>query len=257
MGIILYNNTISYAKLGGSSMSLKKKLKILELDPYLEPYKKDILLRTELYNKKRKELLGNSKKLSDFANGYNYFGFHRTATGWVYREWAPAADRMYLTGDFNNWDISSHPINRLDNGVFEIVLNGSDALKAGQKIQAIVINGDKTLRRIPTYATKVVQDSETYLWCAELEEPDSDFKWTDKKFKFSGTPFIYECHIGMSSEEGKVSTYREFKDNVLPRIKELGYNVIQIMAIMEHPYYGSFGYQVSNFFARVMAVAMI
>ena len=230
-------------------MSLKKKLKILELDPYLEPYKKDILLRTELYNKKRKELLGNSKKLSDFANGYNYFGFHRTATGWVYREWAPAADRMYLTGDFNNWDISSHPINRLDNGVFEIVLNGSDALKAGQKIQAIVINGDKTLRRIPTYATKVVQDSETYLWCAELEEPDSDFKWTDKKFKFSGTPFIYECHIGMSSEEGKVSTYREFKDNVLPRIKELGYNVIQIMAIMEHPYYGSFGYQVSNFFA--------
>ena len=53
----------------------------------------------------------------------------------------------------------------------------------------------------------------------------------------------------MAQEEGKVGSYLEFRDNVLPRIKDLGYNTIQIMAIMEHPYYASFGYQVSNFFA--------
>ena len=230
-------------------MSSKNKLKILELDPYLMLYEKDIILRNEQYNKKKKELLKTSSKLTDFANGHKYFGFHRTNCGWVYREWAPNADKMYLTGDFNNWDILSHPMKRLENGVFQIVLEGADALKPGQKVQAIVINGDKTLRRIPSYATKVVQDKETYLWCAEIDEPESHFNWTDKKFKFKEPPFIYECHIGMSSEEGKVSTYTEFKNNVLPRVKELGYNTIQIMAIMEHPYYGSFGYQVSNFFA--------
>lgn len=230
-------------------MSLKNKLRILEIDPYLKPYEKDISLRVESYASKKKELLKEHKKLSDFANGHKFFGFHRTNTGWVYREWAPNADSMYLTGDFNNWDISSHPMQKLPNGIFEIALKGKDALKVGQKVQAVIISGDKILRRIPSYATRVVQDNKTYLWCAEIEEPSSDFNWTDKRFKFHGTPFIYECHIGMSGEEGKVSSYKEFKDNVLPRIKELGYNVIQIMAIMEHPYYGSFGYQVSNFFA--------
>ena len=93
-----------------------------------------------------------------------------------------------------------------------------------------------------------MQDENTYLWCAEIEE-NRPFNWTDKNFKREETPFIYECHIGMAQEEGSVGTYKQFTQNVLPRIKELGYNTIQIMAIMEHPYYGSFGYQVSNFFA--------
>lgn len=229
---------------------MKKTTKrILEIDPYLMPYEKDIELRSSLYKEKKAELLKTEKKLSDFANGHKYFGFHRIESGWVYREWAPAAEKMYLTGDFNDWDTESHAMERLENGVFEIFIDGKDTLKVGQKVQAIVISGGKMLRRIPTYATRVVQDPITYLWCAEIEDTFSSFPWTDKGFKAEKTPFIYECHIGMSGEKEGISTYKDFKDNVLPKVKELGYNTIQIMAIMEHPYYGSFGYQVSNFFA--------
>ncbi|MBO5746610.1 MAG: alpha amylase C-terminal domain-containing protein [Clostridia bacterium] len=222
---------------------------IIEHDPYLEPFEKDIDLRLALYSKKRRELLGNGRSLKAFSNGYNYFGFHRTRSGWVYREWAPAAEAMYLTGDFNGWNAEDCPMTRLENGVFEIELKGKNALRVGQRVQAIVINSGRVLRRIPLYATRVVQDPVTYLWCAEIEDTFEKFDWTDDGFTPSQTPFIYECHIGMSGEEGKVSSYAEFKDNVLPRIKDLGYNTIQIMAVMEHPYYGSFGYQVSNFFA--------
>ncbi len=230
-------------------MSKSKKSRILEIDPYLKPFEKDIELRKELYREKRKSLLKDCKKIKNFANGYGYFGFHRTRSGWVYREWAPAADRMYLTGDFNDWNTENCQMTRLENGIFEVELNGKDALKPGQKIQAIIINGDRMLRRIPLYATRVVQDPNTYLWCAEIEDVTERFPWTDSDFVPEKTPFIYECHIGMAQEKGAVGSYKEFTVNILPRIKALGYNTIQIMAIMEHPYYGSFGYQVSNFFA--------
>lgn len=223
--------------------------KILKLDPYLADYEQDIDLRMDLYRHKRKELLGKTKNITDFANGYQYFGFHRTDSGWVYREWAPAAEEMYLTGDFNEWDVAACPMRRLEHGVFEVVLEGKDALREGQKVQTIVVHKGERLRRIPLYATRVVQDPETYLWCAEIEETFDEFAWTDGGFKPSKTPFIYECHIGMAQDKYSVGSYDEFRENVLPRIKELGYNTIQIMAIMEHPYYGSFGYQVSNFYA--------
>ncbi len=226
-----------------------RKSKILEIDPYLAPFEKDLNLRTELFLRKKKELLGNGKKITKFANGHHYFGFHRTRTGWVYREWAPAADGMYLTGDFNNWDTENCPMTKLENGVFEVHLKGKNALQVGQKVQAIVWNAGRMLRRIPLYATRVVQDPQTYLWCAEIEDTCEKFPWTDSNFVPERTPFIYECHIGMAQEKGAIGTYGEFVENVLPRIKNLGYNTIQIMAIMEHPYYGSFGYQVSNFFA--------
>ncbi len=230
-------------------MSVRTNKKILEIDPYLAPFEKDINLRTELFRSKRSELLDNLKKIKNFANGHKYFGFHRTRNGWVYREWAPAADEMYLTGDFNNWELESCPMTKLENGVFEVHLKGKNSLKVGQKVQAIVINSGRILRRIPLYATRVVQDPQTYLWCAEIEDTNEKFSWTDKDFIPEKTPFIYECHIGMAQEKWGIGTYKEFTENILPRIKELGYNTIQIMAIMEHPYYGSFGYQVSNFFA--------
>ncbi len=224
--------------------------KIFKIDPYLKPFARDIELRMNNFTKKKAELLGESSSLCDFANGYNYFGIHKTKNGWVYREWAPAAEKMFFTGDFNNWDVYTNEMTRLENGVFEIKLDGKDALKVGQKIQAIVIHNGETLRRIPSYATRVVQDSETYLWCAEVDDVLFDnFEWTDSNFKPKKTPYIYECHIGMAQEDYKVGSFDEFTDKILPRIKSLGYNTIQIMAIMEHPYYASFGYQVSNFFA--------
>ncbi|MEE1074710.1 MAG: 1,4-alpha-glucan-branching enzyme, partial [Acutalibacteraceae bacterium] len=218
-----------------------KEQKLLQIDPYLEPFSEDLGLRAQLYLKKRAELVGDSKTLSAFADGYKYFGFHRTRSGWVYREWAPAADEMYLTGDFNGWNIEECPLKRLENGVFEVELKGRDALKAGQKVQVVVISSGQILRRIPTYATRVVQDPVTYLWCAEIEDTFAKFPWTDKGFKPNNTPFIYECHIGMAQEKGAVGTYKEFRENILPRINEMGYNTIQIMAVMEHPYYASFG----------------
>ena len=222
---------------------------IIKIDPQLAPFENDINLRMDNYQRKRKELLGDSKSLVDFANGYEYFGFHRTKNGWVYREWAPAAEAMYLTGDFNKWDTKACPMTKLENGVFEVELKGKNALKPGQKVQAVVIHKGKELRRIPLYATRVVQDKKTITWCAEIEETFNPFPWTDRNFKAPRTPYIYECHIGMAQDKYDVGTYEEFRINTLPRIKKLGYNTIQIMAIMEHPYYGSFGYQVSNFFA--------
>ncbi len=225
-------------------------LKILKIDPYLAPHKDALKHRVDCYIKKRYELAGDNECLSDFANGYEYFGIHPTDSGWVYREWAPGADAMFFTGDFANWDVHAYQMMRIENGVFEIELSGKDALKVGQKVQAIVYKNGEMMRRVPAYATRVVQDPVTYEWCAEVDDILFDgFEWTDGGFKPAKTPYIYECHIGMAQEEGRVGTFGEFTKNVLPRIKSLGYNTIQIMAIMEHPYYGSFGYQVSNFFA--------
>ena len=223
--------------------------KIIKIDPYLKEYEKDINLRMENYERKRKELLGELGNIQDFANGYQYYGFHRTKSGWVYREWAPAAEEMYLTGDFNGWDARACRMNRLENDVFEIELKGKDALQTGQKVQAVVVHDGQEFRRIPSYATRVVQNVTDRTFCAEIEETFEEFTWTDEKFKIPQMPLIYECHIGMAQEKYDVGSYREFMELTLPRIKKLGYNTIQIMAIMEHPYYGSFGYQVSNFFA--------
>ncbi len=223
--------------------------KIFEIDPTLKPYVKDINLRVDNYKSKKKELLGKGQKLIDFANGHHYYGFHRTETGWVYREWAPAAQEMYLTGDFNNWHGRACKMNSIGNGNFEVYLEGHDALKPGQRVQTVVIHNGQELRKIPLYATRVVQNVEDRTFCAEVEDTFAPFEWTDQDFKPTKTPLIYECHIGMAQETYTVGTYKEFRENTLPRIKLLGYNTIQIMAVMEHPYYGSFGYQVSNFFA--------
>ncbi len=220
---------------------------ILKIDPYLAPYSGDIALRMERYKETRRGLVGEDGNLLEFANGHRYFGIHKTADGWVYREWAPGADALYFTGDFNGWDMTACPMKRLQGGVFEVTV---PSLQIGQRVQALVKHGNETLRRIPTYATRVVQDPNTYLWCAEIDDTLLEtFPWTDKDFKPSTVPFIYECHIGMATEDYKVGSYREFTRDILPHIKKLGYNTIQIMAVMEHPYYGSFGYQVSNFFA--------
>ncbi len=221
--------------------------KILQIDPYLEPHRKDIELRMENYYIKLGELTQDKKSLSQFANGFNYFGFHKVKNGFIYREWAPGADEMYFTGDFNGWNTFQCPMTRLKNGVFEVFVEGLDR---GQKVQAIVMKNGEMLRRVPSYATRVVQDPVTYLWTAEIDDTlFDDFIWTDDDFKPAKTPFIYECHIGMAQEDYSIGSYKEFTKNILPRIKKLGYNTIQIMAVMEHPYYGSFGYQVSNFFA--------
>ena len=225
------------------------KHKILTYDKNLAYFEKDFDLRMERYEKKKKELLPNGGTLADFANGSEYFGFHKTANGWYYREWAPAASNLWLTGEFCNWDRKAHQLTKLDNGVFELFLPGTDTLRDGMMVMTVVEHNGQMLERIPLYARRVVQDPMTRAWCAVICDPEKPFCWTDKRFQPKKNLFIYECHIGMAQEEGKVGSYEEFRVNVLPRIHALGYNTIQIMAIMEHPYYASFGYQVTNFFA--------
>ena len=224
------------------------KYKIMEYDDVLKLYEADLDLRVNDYHKKREELIGANGSIVDFANGHEYFGIHRTSEGWVYREWAPGASKMYLAGEFNGWNHRKHPMERLENGVFEIKLS-KDTLWNGCKVLAIVEHDGQELERIPLYARRVVQDPTTYLWSAEVYDPETPFAWTDQDFHSELPPYIYECHVGMAQEERKVGSYLEFADKILPRIQNLGYNTIQIMAIMEHPYYGSFGYQIGSFFA--------
>ncbi|MBQ8399387.1 MAG: alpha amylase C-terminal domain-containing protein [Clostridia bacterium] len=222
--------------------------KIFEYDPGLLPYKTDIEQRMKNYYRKKTELVGQDGSLCDFANGHEYFGFHRTDGGWVYREWAPGADGMYLTGDMVHWDRFRLPLTPLENGVWEVYLEGEDALYDGCHVKAIVLKEGRLLERIPLYIRRVLQDKDTYAWCGVIVDEPA-YEWKNGEFTPSKHPFIYECHIGMAQEKEGIGSYREFIDNTLPRIKALGYDTIQIMAIMEHPYYGSFGYQVSNFFA--------
>ena len=223
--------------------------RILELNPQLKPFESDINLRMELYHNTKKRLLAQGGTLKDFAQAHHYFGIIHMNGYWVYREWAPNAYQLYLTGDFNNWNQTSHPMKKLDNGVWELVLEGNDALWEGCKVKTVVDANMTRTEHIPLYARRVVQDPKTITWCAEVVDNWKTYKWTDQDFKGADSLYIYEAHVGMAQEEGKVGTYREFARNVLPRIKKAGYNAVQLMAIMEHPYYGSFGYQVSNFFA--------
>jgi len=224
-------------------------LNLIKADPLLRKYSGDLQLRMDNLLRTKEKLLRPGQTLSDFANGHLYFGFHRTDDGWFYREWAPGAEKMYLRGDFNRWDPLSCPMTRLDHGVFEVFLPGRDALKHGQKVCARVVRDGKALDRIPLYARYVVQDPATTHWNGAIYAPEAPFCWTDSGFKPKKTLFIYECHIGMAQEKEEIGTYEEFTRNVLPRVKKLGYNTVQIMAVMEHPYYASFGYQVTNFFA--------
>ena len=223
--------------------------KILQIDKNLLNYRDDIDLRVNNLNRKLSQLLAPGQSLADFANGHRFFGFHQTEDGWFYREWAPAAQEMFLTGDFCGWDRYRYPMTRKENGVFELFLPGRDALQNGQRVRAIVIHDGRELERIPLYAQFVVQDQATIQWDAMIHVPEAPFVWTDADFRPEKTLYIYECHIGMAQEEPKIGTYIEFRDKILPRIKDLGYNTVQIMAIMEHPYYASFGYQVTNLFA--------
>ena len=223
--------------------------RILDLNPQLEPFAGDIDLRMHLYRSAKKRILSEGQSLNDFANAHMYFGFHHVDGGWYYREWAPSAYQLYLEGDFNGWNQTSHPLTNLGNGSWELYLPGDNALWDGCKVKTVVDANLTRTEHIPLYARRVVQNKQTITFECEVVDDRKTFPWTDKDFVGEDELYIYEAHVGMAQEEGKVSSYREFADYILPRIHKAGYNTVQLMAIMEHPYYGSFGYQVSNFFA--------
>ncbi|MDR3288425.1 MAG: alpha amylase C-terminal domain-containing protein [Peptococcaceae bacterium] len=224
---------------------------MLRIDPYVQPYQKDIALRMKTCEETKKRLLTAEKTLSAFANGHLYFGFHQQEDGWYYREWAPNAQSVSLTGEFNQWNRSSHPLTPLGGGVWEIFIPGAASLPHGSRIKIQITADGRTFDRIPLYCRRVVQDMDSKMFDGQIWQPEQPFPWTDQAFvrKTTEPLLIYECHVGMSGEKEGVATFREFAAQVLPRVEKLGYTAIQLMAVMEHPYYGSFGYQVSNFFA--------
>jgi 1,4-alpha-glucan branching enzyme len=225
-------------------------LKIIENDPWLKPFEAALEGRHQHAIDKELELTAGKKSLSDFASGYLYFGLHRTATGWVFREWAPHATSVFLIGDFNEWkQLPEYQLKKIENGIWELSLPAT-AIHHGDLYKLLIHWDGGSGERVPAWAQRVVQDETTKIFSTQVWEPEQRYQFKIKNFRPQTDPLlIYECHIGMSSELEKVSTYNAFRESVLPRIAKMGYNCIQIMAIQEHPYYGSFGYHVSSFFA--------
>ncbi|NDW12719.1 1,4-alpha-glucan-branching enzyme [Bacteroides sp. 214] len=226
-------------------------LRLVKNDPWLEPFNSAIEGRHQHALDKIAELTNGGKEtLAQFASGHLYFGLHCTKEGWVFREWAPNATKIYLIGTFNDWkEEDNYALKAIGNGNWEITLP-EEALKHGD-LYKLKIHWDGGYgERIPAWATRVLQDEQTKIFSAQVWAPAKTFVFSQKTFKPKTDPLlIYECHIGMAQKEEKVGSYKEFRENILPRIAKAGYNCIQIMAIQEHPYYGSFGYHVSSFFA--------
>ena len=223
--------------------------RLLELNSQLQNFAGDIDLRMFLYRATKNRILNEGQTLNDFANAHDYYGFHHVKGGWYYREWAPNAYQLYLEGEFNNWNQTSHPLTSLGNGDWELYLEGDDALWDGCKVKTVVDANLTRTEHLPLYTRRAVQNKTDNSFEAEVIDDAKVFQWTDADFVAEDQLYIYEAHVGMAQEEGRVGTYKEFADITLKHVKDAGYNTIQLMAIMEHPYYGSFGYQVSNFYA--------
>ncbi len=226
-------------------------IKLVKNDPWLEPFEEAIKGRHEYALHKLNQLTRNTGNLSEFADGHLYFGLHRTPRQWVLREWAPNATAIYMIGEFNDWkEDEAYALKRIpgtDN--WELKLPAK-ALHHEQLYKLSMHWQGGQGERIPAWCRRVVQDEETKIFSAQVWNPDQPYEWKKPKFTPAKAPLlIYECHIGMAQDAEKVGTYNEFRENVLPRVIKEGYNCIQIMAIAEHPYYGSFGYHVSSFFA--------
>lgn len=228
-------------------------IRLAENDPWLKPYEDRIKKRNEYTHIKERSLTrGGDISLSEFASGHLYYGLHRDSRGgWVLRESLPAAKEVYLIGSFNDWQrMDVWRLGRVnDIGDWELCLS-HDAIKHGDYYRLFVVWADGSGERVPAWARRVVQDSQTGIFSAQVWMPETTYTFRSPRPELGDAPLlIYECHVGMSSEEPKVSSWSEFRTEVLPRIVALGYNAIQLMAVQEHPYYGSFGYHVSSFFA--------
>jgi 1,4-alpha-glucan branching enzyme len=225
-------------------------LPIIQRDPYLKPYEHAIEGRYRHAMDKYAELTQNVKSLSDFATGYMYYGLHKVKSHWIFREWAPNATSMCLIGDFTRWqELPEFQLQRINkHGDWELVVPES-AIRHGQYYKLKVYWNGGSAERIPAWADRVVQDSATAIFSAQVWHPECPYVFKTKFVPRCSPLFIYECHVGMAQDKEGVGTYEEFRTKILPRVVQDGYNCIQVMAIQEHPYYGSFGYHVSSFFA--------
>ncbi len=231
---------------------MTKAPKLVLDDPWLEPHQAVIERRMQQFSETLADIEARSKTLAAYATGHKIAGIHFNSVSqlWCIREWAPAAQGVSLIGDFNNWDRAAHPLTATEQGVWKLDLP-AEALAHGQKVKLHIIGADGSRRdRIPACIRRAVQDPTTHDYCGQIWNPPQPYVWQHRFNPASITaPLIYESHVGMAGEEPRVHTYREFADAILPRVAHAGYNTLQLMAVQEHPYYGSFGYHVSSFFA--------
>lgn len=237
-------------------MQTDEPLGLLTLDPWLAPYEYQLQQRQAHYERLRATIDQNGGLTGPISQGHHFFGFTRGEqdgmAGVWYREWAPGAHSLRLMGDFNGWDRGSHPLTRDGWGVWSAFFPDTeyaDRLTHGNRVKVHVVTDAGGRDRIPAYAKRVIQDPVTEDFTAQVWLPPIPFEFQHEAPALTGGLRIYEAHIGMATEEGRVGTFGEFTQNVLPRIAALGYNAVQLMAVMEHPYYGSFGYHVSSFYA--------
>ena len=226
-----------------------KIMKVVQDDPYLKPFE-DSFIRWETKLKAKESEILSEINLIDFASGHLYFGLFKEKKNWAIRDWAPNATRIYLIGSFNGWqETADFELHNIGNGCWELYL-ADHILNHGDLYAFSVYWNGGNGKRIPAWARRVVQDSNTLIFNAQVWNPTEMYNWVNPRFKRNTeAPIIYEAHIGMGGEEPRVHTYNEFRRDILPRVKTGGYNTLQLMAIPEHPYYGSFGYHVSSFFA--------
>ena len=229
---------------------------LIALDPYLEPHAESLRRRYRHYTETRDRILAAERSLEHFSRGHLYYGLTRGERdgrpGVWYREWAPGADALFLTGDFNGWNHDSHAMTRDDFGVWSLFLPDDEyaaRLTHGSRVKVVVQSRIGRHDHIPAYIRRAISDPNTHDYCGQYWNPPEPYVWQHPRPTVQGNLRIYESHVGMALEAPRIGTYREFKDYILPRVVRAKYNAVQLMAIMEHPYYGSFGYQVSNFFA--------
>jgi len=223
-------------------------------DPWLAPFEEALRRRYSRYEQLRARLPGDL--LGEASLGHQYFGLNRGelngTPGVWYREWAPAAKALFLAGDFNGWDRTSEPLRRDQWGVWSLFLPDDvygNRLVHGSLVKVHVVTERDALDRIPAYIRRVIQDSGTSAFSGQYWAEEAPFAWHYAAPADNANLRIYEAHVGMAVEEPRTGTFNEFREHVLPRVARDGYNAIQMMAVMEHPYYGSFGYHVSNLFA--------
>ncbi len=230
----------------------KKRIAELKDDAFLQSFIGELEKRHENYLTVKKRLTANNlEKLSDFAMAHYYYGLHKGKKQWVFREWAPNAEEIYLVGDFSNWELQQ------DFKLQKINAHGDWELKVplkkishGMYYKLVVKFNGEYHDRLAVYSNYVCQDKDTLKFTSRVWEPEEKYLFKYDNFKIDDDNLlIYECHIGMAGDGERIATYREFRDFVLPRVAAGNYNTIQIMAVMSHPYYGSFGYHVANFFS--------
>ncbi|MFH1993925.1 MAG: alpha amylase C-terminal domain-containing protein [Pseudomonadota bacterium] len=224
---------------------------LLDADPLLRPYENILRRRLERIRNTENRLTQQKMSLADFAAGHEYYGLHFRDSQWIFREWAPNATAIYLIGDMTDWtENKKFAMERIDKeGGWELRMPAATMDHGDLFRLSIHWPGGKG-DRIPVYARRVVQDPQTLIFNAQVWYPASPYRWQHADFRRPpDAVFVYEAHVGMAQQEERVGTYQEFTEKIIPRIVAAGYNMLQLMAIQQHPYYGSFGYHVSNFFA--------